>query len=82
MCARLFLEEEEMYLPTTAAEVKDILQRSSVIGAISDNTDLSKISVFNTQINALQSLYDITYNQAISFFNSKEINRNRTSCAN
>ena len=73
MCARLFLKEEEMYLPTTAAEVKNILERSSVIGAIPDNTDLSKISVFNTQINALQSLYDITYNQAISFFNSIDI---------
>lgn len=62
-----------MYLPTTAAEVEDVLQRSSAIGAIPDNTDLSKISVFNTQINALQSLYDITYNQAISFFNSIDI---------
>lgn len=62
-----------MYLPTTAAEVEDILQRSSVIGAIPDNTDLSKISVFNTQISALQDLYDITYNQAINFFNSIDI---------
>lgn len=73
MCARLFLKEEEMYLPTTAAEVKDILDRSSAIGAIHENTDLSKISVFNTQINALKNLYDITYNQAMSFFNSISI---------
>ena len=73
MCARLFLKEEEMYLPTTAAEVKDVLDRSSAIGAIHENTDLSKISVFNTQINALKNLYDITYNQAISFFNSINI---------
>ena len=62
-----------MYLPTTAAEVKNILERSSAIGAIPDNTDLSKISVFNTQINALKNLYNITYNQAISFFNSISI---------
>ena len=62
-----------MYLPTTAAEVKDILDRSSAIGTIPDNTDLSKISVFNTQINALKNLYNITYNQAISFFNSISI---------
>ena len=73
MCARLFLKEEEMYLPTTAAEVKDILDRSSAIGTIHENTDLSKISVFNTQINALKNLYDITYNQAMSFFNSISI---------
>lgn len=62
-----------MYLPTTAAEVKGILDRSSAIGTIKDNTDLSKISVFNTQINALKNLYNITYNQAISFFNSISI---------
>ena len=73
MCARLFLKEEEMYLPTTAAEVKEILDRSSAIGTIHENTNLSKISVFNTQINALKNLYDITYNQAMSFFNSISI---------
>ena len=59
-----------MYLPTTTEEVEDILQRSSAIRTIHDNTDLSKISVFNTQINALQDLYDITYNQAVIFFSS------------